>query len=366
MRLVIALLVAASLTAPVCAAEAYVLEQESEILAVSSLEEGLDSQTREALSGLSPKKPADFGTAFLRIIRWASMLTPGSLRRAVRTSALLLLICLLCSMAGASVRSGQLHAPKLFGAFALTAACVTDLNVMTGLATGTLERLEEFSKLLLPVMCSAALASGAATSSGAVYLASSLFFSVLASLIRAVLIPLVSVFLALSAAVCATGDGRFTRLQSLAGWAVTVLLKGITYVFTGYVSLTGLAAGSADQAAVRAAKSAISAAVPVVGRIVSDASESVLAGAQFLRAAAGSFGCLAILAISLVPFFQIGVQYLAMKLTTALAGLCAEEPYVKLLSSVTTAMGFYLGMVACCCLMLLLSCVCFMRVVSAV
>ena len=60
--------------------------------------------------------------------------------------------------------------------------------------------------------------------------------------------------------------------------------------------------GSSDEAAVNAAKSTLSAAIPVVGGIASDASEAVLQSAKLLRATAGTFGILAVLAMVLVPF----------------------------------------------------------------
>lgn len=44
--------------------------------------------------------------------------------------------------------------------------------------------MEAYAKLLLPVMCSAAAASGAVTGAGALYMGSSLFFSLLISLVR--------------------------------------------------------------------------------------------------------------------------------------------------------------------------------------
>ena len=56
------------------------------------------------------------------------------------------------------------------------------------------------------------------------------------------------------------------------------------------------------------AKSAVSAVVPVVGSILSDAAESVLAGAGLLRGMVGTAGTLALLGVCLVPFLRLGGQ----------------------------------------------------------
>ena len=59
----------------------------------------------------------------------------------------------------------------------------------------------------------------------------------------------------------------------------------------GYLTASGAIAGSADAAAVKAAKMTISRAIPVVGGILSDAAETVLAGAESCGALWGWWGC---------------------------------------------------------------------------
>ena len=191
---------------------------------------------------------------------------------------------------------------------------------------------------------------------------SSLFFSLLTSLIRALLLPLVYAYLGLATVECGLPDERLGSVRTLLGWCISALLKGVMYVFTAYLSLTGLLSGSSDEAAVNAAKSTLSAALPVVGGIAADASEAVLQSAKLLRATAGTFGILAVLAMALVPFLKIAICYLTMKLTAA--GLAAGKEHAALLGSQTSAMGYLLSMVGCAALLLLFSTCCFMKVAA--
>ena len=55
----------------------------------------------------------------------------------------------------------------------------------------------------------------------------------------------------------------------------------------------------------KAAKFAISGAIPVVGGILSDAAETVLASAGILKGTVGVFGMVTILGICLIPLLQI-------------------------------------------------------------
>ena len=51
-------------------------------------------------------------------------------------------------------------------------------------------------------------------------------------------------------------------------------MKLMVIGFTAYVSLSGILAGAADAATVKAAKSVISTALPVVGKLMADAAEA--------------------------------------------------------------------------------------------
>ena len=340
-----------------------VMEEEQKLLQLDTLETGLPASTQEAMQDYSPSQAADPGTAILNLVKWASGLSLSTLREALRTAAMLLAAALVCSLVRqAGETGGQIAATT--GALAITAIFTTGMRSMIGLADTMLADMEAYAKLLLPVMCSAAAASGAVNGAGALYMGSSLFFSLLISLIRTLLIPLIYAFIGLAAAECALPDGRLSGLRQLIGWCVRTVLKGMMYVFTAYLSLTGLLSGSSDEAAVEAARSTLSAAIPVVGAIVSDASEAVLQSARLLRTTAGTFGILAVLAMALIPFAKIGVCFLTMKLTTAVAQLTAEKQHAGLLASLTEAMGILLGIVGCTALMLVFSTCCFMKVVS--
>ena len=151
------------------------------------------------------------------------------------------------------------------------------------------------------------------------------------------------------------------RIQDLVKWFMTWSLKILMYVFTGYISITGVVSGSADQAALKATKLTISGAVPVVGGILSDASEAVLVSMRVAKNAAGVYGVLALAAILLAPFVTLALHSALLKLTAALCGIISDEKSCQVIETFSTAMAFLLGMTGAACLMQLISTVCFMK-----
>ena len=118
---------------------------------------------------------------------------------------------------------------------------------------------------------------------------------------------------------------------------------------------------TADAAALKAAKLTISGAVPVVGGILSDASEAILVSASLAKNAAGIYGLLAFISIAVLPFVKIGIHYLLLKVTTATCGIFGIKSLTNLLKDYASAMGLLLGMTGAVSLLMMISTVCFMR-----
>lgn len=257
---------------------------------------------------------------------------------------------------GSICRSVQLTGTVLIGCFLLKST-----NSLIILGTDTIQELSQYGKLLLPVMTSALAAQGAPSTSAALYAATAAFNAVLTALLVNLLIPMVYIYLALSTANSALGENILKKMRDFVKWLMTWCIKTILSVFTGYISVTGVVSGTTDAAALKVTKMTISGMVPVVGGILSDASEAILVGAGVAKNAAGIYGILAIAAVFLGPFLRIGVHYLMLRSTGAACSIFGPGPASDLIQDFGTAMGLLLAMAGSICLLLMISTVCFLR-----
>ena len=111
----------------------------------------------------------------------------------------------------------------------------------------------------------------------------------------------------------------------------------------------------------KAAKLTISGVVPVVGGILSDASEAVVLGAGVMKNAVGIYGLLAVIAIWITPFLQIGAMFLLLKLTAVVCSVFGVKEASDLIEDFSGAMGLLLGMTGTISLLVLISTICFMK-----
>ena len=332
-----------------------VLERQAAALELDELQDAASSE----LSGLDLSEGVDWNEGLSQILDTGSGAVPGILRKAVRSGVLLLAVVVLCALVEELSKSvgssGELDAGALVGALAVTAVAVADVHALVGMGREALEQMGGFSKVLLPTITAAAAASGAPGGAAARQLATMLFSDVLLTLIERLLLQMVYAYVAACTAYAALGNEGLKRVADLLKWAVRSILTGVLLTFVGYLTVSGVIAGSADAMTLKAAKLTISGMVPVVGGILSDAAETVLAGAGILRNTVGVFGMLGVLALCVVPFLQLGVHYLVYKLTAALAATVSGGRMSALIDRIGGAFGLVLGMTGASALLLLVS-----------
>lgn len=307
-----------------------------------------------------PEDTDDFGAGLWQLLAKAIGAVRPDLKEAGRVCLGLMGTVLLISILR-SFSDRVKQTANLAGTAAIAAALLLSTNSMITLGSETVTHMCEYGKLLLPVMTAAMAAQGGTATSAALYSGTALFIALLSNLIAKLLVPMVYLFIGLSAANAATGEGLLKRMRDLLKWVMSWCLKTVLTVFTTYMGLTGVISGTADAAAVKAAKAAISTAVPVVGGILSNATETVLVSAGLVKSAAGIYGIFAVLAIFVEPFLRIGIHYLMLKCTAAVCGIFGCAEMTDLIGDFCDAMGLLLAMTGSVCLLLLISTVCFLK-----
>lgn len=280
------------------------------------------------------------------------------LRHSFQTGLKLLAVVLLCGLAESAAldgKAGGLKAVEVAGALAVTALTVSDMNAMIGLGRETIQQMDAFAGLLLPAMATLTAATGGVTGAAVRQGVTVLFSDLLITAIDRLLVPLLYAYVAACCAQAALGNEGLKKLSALIKGAITFLLTAGLLVFVGYLAASGAIAGSADAAAVKAAKLAISRAVPVVGGILSDAAESVMAGAGILKGMIGAFGALAVLSACLVPFLRLGCQYLLYQGAGLVAGAAGPKNLTALLRKLGDAFGLVLAMTGTSALLLIIT-----------
>lgn len=205
-------------------------------------------------------------------------------------------LCAVANAACAGTRGAGVV--KLCGAAFSALAAAGTLSALVSEAADAAQRCAAFTAAFVPVYAGLIISAGSA-GSGAFYSAAVMGVqSVFANVLTSVVEPLVGMLLGLSA-VSGIRESGISGLIDAVKKASLWLLGGASTLFCGVVKLQTAVSASADSLALRASRFALSGAMPVIGRSVSEALATVGGGLSVIRGTVGTAGILAIFAIFL-------------------------------------------------------------------
>ncbi len=301
--------------------------------ALQELNRALPYEAREILGDFDPLE-GGWETGMAALVEKGREEAGRLLRRALGSGAALLLIVLLCD--GAKLLyfrekdSRLLQCVTLTGALAVVLLSAGGISEMIGLGAETIHMMNDFSKTLLPLLSAACAASGSVTAAAVREVGTTLFADVLVTCINQLLLPLVYIYIGAITANAVLHEHSLQKIAQCIKKGITWMLTILLTVFTAYLTISGAVSGTADAA-------------------------TILVGAAVLKNAIGVFGTLAVFALCLTPFLQIGVQYLMYKAAAFLAEVVDQTGLSGLIGEIGGAFGMVLGMTGACALLLIIS-----------
>ena len=331
------------------------------ILAVPASASGIVAPpVPDDVEDLIPSEDSDIGDGLITIVKRAVAQTQPQVASGIKSvgqiTAIILVLSVIRNMDGKSKAVADLGC-----VLAIAYLLLEKSSSLLERSAQTILDISQYGKLLLPALTAALAAQGGSISAAGLYGATCLFDALLSSVISTALMPMVYIFLVHAIMNAVTGDDLLAKARNFIKWAVTWCLKLVLYVFTGYITISGIISGGADQTAIKATKLTISGMIPVVGGILSDASETILVSARIVKNSIGLYGLWGIIAITILPILEVGIVYLSMKLSFILASVFAPKTITTLLEDLSSAMGLLMGMIGSVCLLQMISIVCFLK-----
>ena len=289
---------------------------------------------------------ADFSAGTERLLAYVMEHVPDALRESVRPLAAIVAVTILCAAADSfAAGQGGGETAAFAGCLAIAVIGVEDVRSVLRLGSDTLHTLRDFSRVLLPTLTTAAAAGGSAASGGATWAAAAMFSDLLLSAAETLILPLLCGMAAASAAAAVLGEKRLDGAVQFMQWSGRTLLRALAIAFTAYLSITRTLAAQTDAAAAKTVKAVLSASMPVVGKLLSDASEALVAGAGLLRGAIGVYGMLITLAVVCLPVLRLMLRWILFRAASALCEGFAGERQSRLIARLGAVYALLLGLV---------------------
>ena len=217
---------------------------------------------------------------------------------------------------------------------AIVTIIMSNFSDVINLVKQTSNNLIGFMNTLIPVLVSLMLYTGSITTTSILEPIILFLINFIGNLIQNILIPIILIIASISIISKISDQVQVAKLSKFLKSSTLWFLGIILTIFVGIVSLEGTLASSVDGITAKTAKSIVSSAVPVVGKILGDVVDSVLGCGIILKNAVGFVGVVIIISICIVPILKLSVLTISYKLVASISEVIADAKIVKLLSEI--------------------------------
>ncbi len=218
---------------------------------------------------------------------------------------------------------------------AIVTIIMSNFSDVVNLVKETTINLVGFMNTLIPVLVSLMLYTGSITTTSILEPIILFMINFIGNLAQDILIPITLIIASISIISKISDNIQVEKIAKFLKSSTTWFLGLILTIFVGVVSLEGTLASSIDGITTKTAKTIVSSAVPIVGKILGDVIDSVLGCGVILKNAVGFLGVIIIVGICILPILKLSVLIISYKLVSSVSEVIADSKIVKLLEQIS-------------------------------
>lgn len=227
----------------------------------------------------------------------------------------------------------------------LISLCIKGFSIGIGIARDAIDDMVVFIQALLPTLITLLLAMGGLTSSALFQPLLLGAITITSTIMKDVLLPIVF-FSAIIGIVSNISDRiQFSKLSGLLR-QISVAIIGITLtVFIGVISIQGITSAQVDGITIKTAKFAVDKFIPIVGKFLSDAMDTVIGCSMLLKNAIGVIGLIVLFIICIMPIIKIIALVFTYKVVTVVIEPISDFRIINCLNEIIKSLIVILGIV---------------------
>jgi stage III sporulation protein AE len=223
---------------------------------------------------------------------------------------------------------------------------VNSFAVAIDYARGAITNMVNFMIAMIPLILALLASSGNLTSVAMFHPLIVFMINIIGTLIYAVIFPLIFLSAVLSIVSSFSERYQISQLAQLLRNISLGLLGVFLTVFLGVISVQGATGAVTDGITIRTAKYVTGNFVPVVGRMISDAADTVVGASLLVKNAVGLAGVVIILLLSAFPAIKILSLALIYNFSAAIMQPLGNSPIISCLNTIGKSLIFVFAALA--------------------
>jgi stage III sporulation protein AE len=223
---------------------------------------------------------------------------------------------------------------------------VNSFSVAVDYAKGAITSMVDFMIAMIPLILALLASSGNLTSVAMFHPLIIFMINIISTMIYAVIFPLIFFSAVLSIVSSFSEKYQISQLAQLIRNISLGLLGVFLTVFLGVISVQGATAAVTDGITIRTAKYVTGNFVPVVGRMISDAADTVVGASLLVKNAVGLAGVVIIILLCAFPAIKILSLALIYNLSAAIMQPLGNSPIISCLNTIGKSLIFIFAALA--------------------
>ncbi len=207
----------------------------------------------------------------------------------------------------------------------------------------TCNNLIGFMNILIPLLISLMIYTGSIITSGVLEPIILFLINFIGNIIQTLIIPIVLIFTSLIVISKISDNVQIDKLSKFLKSGVVWFFGIILTIFVAVISLEGTLSSSVDGITAKTTKAVVSSAIPVVGKILGDAVDTVLGCGIILKNAVGVIGIIIAIGICIIPILKLGIFTIAYKFMSAICQPIADKNITSLLDQIGDVYKIFLA-----------------------
>ena len=211
---------------------------------------------------------------------------------------------------------------------------MTNFVQILDIVKDSIQSLVGFMNSLIPILITLMVSTGSIVSANLIQPIILFLITFIGNFITGVIIPLVLISTSLGIISKISDRVQVDKISNFFKTSVVWILGVILTIFVGVVSIEGTLSSSVDGLTAKTAKAAVSSFIPVVGKILGDAVDTVIGCSSILKNATGIVGIIILLGIAITPVIKLTILMAMYYLSSALCQPIADGKIISLLSQI--------------------------------
>ena len=195
----------------------------------------------------------------------------------------------------------------------------------------SIQSLVGFMNSLIPILITLMLTTGSIASANLLQPIILFLITFIGNFIIGIIIPFVLISTSLGVVSKISDRVQVDKLSKFFKTSVVWVLGVVLTLFVGIVSVEGTLSSTVDGVTAKTAKAAVSSFIPVVGKILGDAVDTVIGCSSILKNATGIVGIIILIGIAIMPVIKLIILMAIYYLGAALCQPIADSKIISLL-----------------------------------